>query len=669
MNTLRAPLSGLVATLALFIASCTLEPPGMPTWTVQGTVPFSERVYRMGELLTDSARMARRGWGIVLNSRDSVLQFESRDTIEYQAIGDRLTYEASPVEQYSNRIDTIHITEPRPDADTINISEANPTLQAGYQGSVAPFVMQQAQDTLVFDVFRWVNVFYGWMRLTVTNEYPFPIDNLIIQLTNLENGDPLGAVRFLQRIMPGVTLTDSLSLAGKYVQNEILMTADATSPGTPNTVTIAGDEKMNLLISISETDVESAEAKVAAQSFNQSDELAYNNRNKIIRAEIKSGRAFFTLRNTTRMRLFSEMRFLNIRDSSGNPLEQNVTLEPLSGSELMVLDLTGATITMTIADQRLLVDNRVTIEDSDSTRYMGTAYQVISGDQGVDVEYWTDELIMRRFEGALDSVRVDIPDFINAIDMPKGLDSVNFTRDTIYLFIENQSAMLMKLNFDILANNSQNGRNYAIPVSSDLLPGLNTIIVPNSDRLLSVVPDTISIYGWAGLGRYYFPQFGYRVGDINENDGVFGNILIRSALKFTIGLTTITTDLTHLKEPLDLDIENVKLDAHLINSIPLAGTVKLLMGNDSLAMDTVANIVIPRRQIVHRRVIAAAETSYTLQIPQSSLRKMRRKPLYTQQIIQLQSSQGDTAWIYPADSLVVQAAATIFYKINAEGGN
>ncbi len=664
MKIIRAPLFGFVATLLLLIISCSLEMPGIPKWVIQGTLPFSDRVYKMGELITDSARMAERGWGITLDSRDSVLLFELRDTIEYQSIGDRITYEASSVESFNNTIDTVHINEPRTESDTINISEANPSLGGGYHGVVGPFVMQQVQDVLEFDKFRWVNVCGGWMYITATNGFPFPIDNLIVQFRNFSGGNLIGTAQFMQRIMPGQTVVDSIPLVDKYVQNQILMTADATSPGTADAITITGRENLIILIRMSALDVESADAHIPSQTFHHSDELTYNNRNKIITTEIKSGNVYFTMQNTSRLRLYTEMRFMNIFDSSGNFLIKNFTLEPEQSSQLITLDLSGCTIRMTLDDQRLLVENTIIIEDSDSTRYMGSSFQVVAGWQGVNVTYWTDEMVLKRFEGALDSVSVDIPEYMTAIKLPKGLDSINFTRDTIFLSIENQSTMLMKLNLEISARNSQNGRTHSIPLSEDINPGLNTFAIPNSDQLLAVIPDTIKITGEAGLGRYYFPQFGYRVGTIEDSDGVAGNLLIRTPLKFTIGTTTLTTDLTHLKEPIDLDIERVELRVHIKNSIPLSGAVKLLMGNDSLAMDTVANVVIPRQPILNRRVIGLADTAYTLQMPTSSIEKMRLEPLYTQQIIQLFSNQGDTAWIYPEDSLVVQASATLFYKLD-----
>jgi len=191
--------------------------------------------------------------------------------------------------------------------------------------------------------------------------------------------------------------------------------------------------------------------------------------------------------------------------------------------------------------------------------------------------------------------------------------------------------------------------------------------IPDADQLISVLPDSIIIDGWAGLGRKFFPNQG--VGVVDENDGFSGTFLVRSGLKFTIGTTRIITSPNEVEGGLDFPLKQVDLTVRLKNSIPLAGTVKLLMGNDTTMMDTVIQVDVPRGPLANRRA-AAAETTYTVGLDAREIEIMKRKPLFTRQILMFQSNQGDTAWIFPEDSLAVQANATIFYTVNPnEEGN
>lgn len=663
---LRATLWGAVGMVTLIALGCSFEPPGAPVWTIEATVPFKERIYRMGELVTDSARMANRGWGLVVSPVDSVLQFESRDTIKYQPIGDRITYNASKIGRYVNRIGTIHVEKPRPDVDTITITEANPELEPPWNRPVAPFDLKQSEDTLHFNIFHWVRVQKGWLTMTVFNTFPFDVQNLTIDVTSIANSEWLGRIVFGQPLLPDSSLTDSLDLSGHLVHQDLLMVATGNSPGTDTPVTITGFEALNILVGITDTDVDSAEAEIAEQRFSNPDQLDLNDSNKIVRAVIKSGHAYFSLRNTTKMRLQSDMVFENIRDEEENTLRQQVVLEPEATGGLAVIDLAGQEIIMDrYPEQALRVSNDVTVEDSRVTRYQDDTYQVIDSSQGVVVEYWTDKLTLSRFTGILDSITVDIPQMTTAVSIPEGLDSLKFTSDTVFVFLTNETAMPLKLNLDIVGRNSRTRREVSLRKIADVDSGRNVITIDNADSLTSALPDTIRVAGWAGLGAKFFPGLGER--KVAESEGFAGSVLVRSALKFTIGETKMITDPDSLEGALDYPLQAVELDIRLINSVPLEGTVHLLVGSDTTAMDTVIRVEIPRRALINNRVEAAAETTYTVGLDQREIDLFKRLPIYTRQVLSLRSSEGKTAWVYPSDSLVVQATAKIRYFVNLKG--
>lgn len=677
-------LIGAILSALPLLNGCTVKTPGAPVWTIEATVPFEKRVYKMGEMIADSAKYAEQGWGIKVNAVDSTLLFQQDAELNSQAIDTLITYEASPPGLFTNRIGLITVEQPSPDTNTVVIDQVNPNVHPGDQLPIPAFNFAQTHGTLRFNVFNWVQVRNGYLILTVTNQFPFDIDTLTIGMTSIDpNGPPeyLGAINFFAptgRIpRNGGQVTDSLSLGGKMLHNVIEMTADGHSPGTmPERITVTADQKMFLKLTVSQTSVDSANAEIGQQDFSSPSTLPINNRNKIIDAKIMRGAAVFRLTNVTPFRLTSHMRFANIIDTAGLPLTATVNLDPFQAGNVTNLDLTGATIQMGLADQRLRVENAVTVEDTRITRYNGQTYQTIASSGGVDVEYYTTDLILESFRGVLDSIKVDIPASTQTVEMPEGLDSLSFTTDSGFVFVHNPVNLRLLVGLDVTALNTVTGRTETLTLRDTIRPGpaMDTLILRHADRLLSVVPNQLSYHGWVGMGTVFFGSA--REGSVSSTDSLSGHIRVRSGLKFTVGTTEIRTPFDQQDEALDYPIQGVQMHVDLANSIPLGGNVKLLVGNDTTRMDTLAIITIPRKlPLLNHRVTESSHQTLELGITSRQLEIFKRKPFFTRQILTIEANRDpggplSEGWIYPDDSLAVQASATVFYTVDpANGGN
>jgi len=356
------------------------------------------------------------------------------------------------------------------------------------------------------------------------------------------------------------------------------------------------------------------------------------------------------------------MVFENFFDSTGAAITKTITLEPESAGEVTQLDLQGATVTMPLNDQGLRVSNHVTIEDSRTTRYQGNTYQVITGEQGVDVEYWTDELTLRTFEGIPDSITIDIPDFSADIEFPNGLDAISFTSDTVFVSVVNETQMRLRLNLELAGSNSIDEATYSIPVLAVLAPGPNMIVVPNADSITNIMPDKIEVVGWAGIGKKFFPLEG--VSHISETEGFSGMVTLRTGLRFYLEADTILTKPDSLEESLDYPLQSASITLNIKNKIPLGGRVDLLMGSDTTNMIPVISAEIPRGEIVDKRIPVAIELTRTESLDPVELEMLKHLPLFTRQRIILFGNNNQLAWIYPEDALSVQASATIHYFVN-----
>lgn len=72
-------------------------------------------------------------------------------------------------------------------------------------------------------------------------------------------------------------------------------------------------------------------------------------------------------------------------------------------------------------------------------------------------------------------------------------------------------------------------------------------------------------------------------------------------------------------------------------------------------MDTLMAVELPRGAIVNHRVQPAA-SSAAKDLYASDLEIFKRLPLFTQQIISLESTSGDTVWMHSQDSVAVKVS-------------
>ena len=116
-----------------FVAGCSLdiENVGAPVWDIELTIPFSEKVYRLGELTNDQSEFDENGWAIFEDSTSSELRFEYKDEIEPQIIAERLRVDQSSRGNYTNQIGLISIEEPPLENSSIIIEQLSDDFETG----------------------------------------------------------------------------------------------------------------------------------------------------------------------------------------------------------------------------------------------------------------------------------------------------------------------------------------------------------------------------------------------------------------------------------------------------------------------------------------------------------------------------------------------------------
>lgn len=652
-----------------FIAGCSLdiENVGVPVWDIDVTIPFSEKVYRLSDLTSDQAEFDENGWAIFEDSTSSELRFEYKDEIEPQNIAERLRVDRSVRGSFTNEIGIISIEEPPFENSSIVIEQLNDDLETGgTYNSIPYFSFRGVQDSLTFKIFKEVNIQEGTLTLTVTNTFPFDIENLQISLSSLSENDgrrirtPIGTVQFAEPIRSGNSDSGEIDLGGKYIHNEILFDAQGEVPTTPGLVTLNDGDNMKIDIGISETLVTSAKAEVNRQEFDSPNSIPADENITVVNALIKSGLAHLELRNTTAFRIFVDMMFDNIILADGSIDSMRVMLDPHSTST-QEIDLVGKAFSMPVDDQNFRVRNHVTTENTRIT-YQNPEDQAveINSHQGVEVEYWTDEMYFSSLDGSLVKEDFNIGSQDIDVDIPMGLNNINFEQANLSVDLENNIGVPLRLDLRIIASNET--QTETLDTTFVFAPGDRTLEIVGVDRLLEIIPDRIQSTGSVRVGSFYFPDAGLM--SVNEDQGFSGKVLLKSNLKFSLDGTSMTTDPVSLTQEFDYPLQDVSLTVVVENSVPISGEVKLLMGNDLAKMDTLLTAVLPRSEIVDHRVLEPARSEMFFELDSTHLNMMKILPLYTQQILVLNSGCGDFVQLFGEDSISVQASASVRYFIN-----
>jgi len=653
----------------VFVAGCSLdvENVGAPVWDIEVTIPFSGKVYRLGELTNDQSEFDENGWAIFEDSTSSELRFEYKDVIEPQTIAERLRVDRSSRGNYTNEIGLISIEEPPLENSSIIIEQLSDDFETGGVYPLIPaFDFSGVEDSLTFEVFKWVNIQEGTLTMTVTNTFPFDIVNLQIFLSSIvERGgqrerDAVGNVSFNQPIQTGDTESRDIDLGGQQIYNEILVQIRGEVPFTQGPVTIAEGNNLRIDIGISETLVTAAKAEVDRQEFNAPHSIPSDEDITVVSAEIKSGMAHLQLTNTTGFRIFVDMIFDNIILADGSSDSMHFVIDPNSTTSQDIL-LTGKAFNMPLNDQQFRVRNYVATENTRIT-YNNPEDQAveINSSQGVEIEYWTDEMFFSSLEGALVKEEFDLGTQDIDVEIPEGLDNINFERADVKVDLVNDIGISVLLDLRIISSNDN--QTEILDTTFVFTPGDRTLEIHGIDRLIEIIPDRIQSTGSVKVGTFYFPDAGLMM--VHEDQGFSGDVLLKSDLKFSLEGTNMTTDPISLEEEFDYPLENVSLRVVVENSVPLSGDVKLLMGNDLDAMDTILTAGLPQAEILNHRVKEAARSELVFDLTPAQLDIMKTLPLYTQQVLVLNSSQGEFVHLYAEDSVSVQASASVRYFIN-----
>jgi hypothetical protein len=438
----------------------------------------------------------------------------------------------------------------------------------------------------------------GTASVTVVNGLPVPIsapsgpDQLVLVLES-PAGDVFASFTFGE-ISAGASQTRVFDLAGAVMPDRLrvrLAGGSAGSAGQP--VTIAADDALDVSASFTGLLVSSATAVVGAQSLDTTFSSPLPSGYEVTEAVVAGGIAQLTVTNGMPVPCTAVLTWTHLRDGAGQPLVEQFTLGADAAS-VRTIDFAGYT----------LADGGAPLTALDAT------VSVVSpGSDGLTVTMSADDGLTATLDAAtiaFASVTGIVPESVvvleptnQDIDLPPELDGLSLTAAQLTLHLDTTASLPGTVDLTLRGIGSD-GTVSDLTIHEALIgePGKAlTEIVLNQDNsgivdFLNNLPERITLLGQVALGG------DGALGTVRPSDTAVFSWRIEAPVEVIIDGATLDGD----PRALDVDDElrdriatharGARAQLEVLNHLPLALQLTLLVGQDSATIDAAPLLVI-----------------------------------------------------------------------------
>ncbi|MGA9116876.1 MAG: hypothetical protein WB626_08885 [Bacteroidota bacterium] len=336
----RRVLLGWLALAAAAMPGCLEGPldPVLPSWDVELTLPLTRRSYSLLEVVEKDTGMLRVGSG-------GEIIYRAHAPIPPTPIGDLLRL-LPPDTSARIRFGAFSVSMPQ-----VIIPLSVPGFPSGVTVPLPDTTVHMPEGTDTLDSFERILVRSGFLRLTLANALPVPVE--ILAPVDLSDGDGNHVARFVfgsAPIPPGGRASAEQELRDQMVGNELRLTGLVLhTPGSTVPVPVPAGPALLLTLEGSALKVVQAEwAEIPAQRLVDNDTAAIPLDDSTLVRELRVGSGRMTFRVVNGLDLDLVFRFRleeALRPLGGvlRVLEDSVFL-PAGGQSSLELDLGGCII-------------------------------------------------------------------------------------------------------------------------------------------------------------------------------------------------------------------------------------------------------------------------------------------------------------------------------------
>lgn len=666
----------LLALAAIFfhlvLSSCSIKEPAAPNWDITVAVPLMNRSIALSEIVEDTDLFATGDNGL--------LNIDFEEGFDRYEVGDQLTV-AELTESFASELGDFRVPSPGAQETSLNFGDIYPAaiILHGQSAPVSSFSYETPEMILPsFETIFSVLVETGEIELTVVNRLPVPIsEGLEARVLSAVTDEDVFTVVFDSEIGVGSSGTASTSLDGITIPADLKIVLNGSSPGSGGeVVTIdAFGDGLDVEALISDIIASEAQAVIEPLEFSGTDSLALGDSIIVRSGSISSGSIRIDFANDMPLDIGIDLALRDFYDIGGNPVVINLPL--LSGQNTSrVIDLSGYSFQPGENQEGSVTHFDYVAQVAGSNGQMIN----LSREDAVDIDVNLTDFSFSEIRGIIDDISIKLEAREESIDMPDGIDSLQFEAARLELIINNGIGFKIIPDIKVTGYNESTGQSSEVHVVQQIAaasgnPVPTSIVLDKSNSnivdFINIFPNKISISGDVRIGD------GTIEAVIKNTDFIESTVHVSAPLSLSFPAQTIKTDVDTLeiesgvREELQDNVLEGKLYAQIANRIPLGVEVVLQMsGQDTSVFDNPQLVIGPLNLDPAGVVDGRAETEMISEIEidlsKEEIELFAKEEVFLGLRVSLPSSNQEIIRVYGEDYLNVKAYAEFKYHVDPE---
>jgi hypothetical protein len=508
--------------------------------------------------------------------------------------------------------------------------------------------------------FQNVTLASGTISLSVTNNFPFAIDNLSVDLLN-QNGTAITTILIPANgatIAPGSSATGTADLTGTTMSNKLAYKiGKLNSPGIPANTVIAPAATMDVQVAISGMKVKSGSINIKTDQNLAGDNIVAslataNAAQKLTEITLKSAQLNYTISKTTPINMALTLTFPTMRQN-GVPVTKMIDVVG-NAAVTGTINLTNAVADLsTIGAQPY---NQLPIAVAILVKSSGGTFVAINSTDAVNINASFANIQVAGAKGQFGSFDIDVP----ATTQNLGADFGYLSADSKKLLFTNPSLKLQYVNsfgIPISANLSMTATGI-LPLNSKEELGLaadagkvkfsfsypkvaaagtpaqlvkdSVVLNKNTSNIvnfMSILPKTIASSGKVSMNSTG-PEVNYFTADSRIKLGIEMDIPLKFSAENLLVRDTVTSFAGVLKSTQVQYVDYVAMDVQYKTRLPLGVTVDLATLVNGVITPVVTGIVVPSADAIDAdgKVTAAKAGTFEVKLTAAQLSQLSDAP-------------------------------------------
>jgi hypothetical protein len=501
----------------------------------------------------------------------------------------------------------------------------------------------------------------GTLNFSLTNNFPFAIQNLTIDLFNTNTGD-LVATLPIKNASSGSEIaatggmgTATANLTGKTLLNQLsCRIGKFDSPGVAAGTVFLSTETLAIDISITNMKVKSGVVKIPAQSIPGIDmvvPLATNNPNqKFKEITLKNGAINYTIAKTMRVNVNLALTFPTITQN-GVPVTEII---PVVGGEELTGTINLKDAVCNLSNFAAQPYNQLPVNIAVSILTSGGGFVPVNETDQITTNVSFVNLEIGEAKGQFGNFDIDIPAatqdigagfafltpeskrllFANPVMRIKTLNSFGLPIN-VDLLMAAEGVLTGKENLGLAADAGHIKFDIARPTlgqiatPAQLTEGVKVIDKNSSNivQFMGLIPKTISSVGKVSI-RSTGAQMDYFTADSRIKLGLEMDVPIKFSTENLIIRDTVTSFANLVTTATAQYVDYAAMDVQYKTRLPISVTLNLATLNNDILTDVVTDILLPATDAIDAtgKVTAAKSGTFELKLTAGQLLKLSAAP-------------------------------------------